>query len=119
MATRIFAIVMALVFVVFAVLQYNDPDPHIWIPIYLVVALLLILAMNGKVSSGVLFGVALVFLVGAIFMWPEHWEGLALKNGMKTRFIEEGRESLGLAMCFVTLVIYGLMIRNRKRVVIS
>lgn len=117
MATRIFAIVMALVFIVFAALQYNDPDPYIWIPIYLSVVLLLILGMNRKIGSGLLFGAALVFLIGAIYMWPEHWEGVALNNGMKTRFIEEGRESLGLAMCFVTLVVYGLIIRNRKRVV--
>ena len=117
MATRMFAIVMSLVFIVFAALQYNDPDPYIWIPIYLFVVLLLILAMNGKVGSGLLFGAALLFLVGAIYMWPEHWEGVALKNGMKTRFIEEGRESLGLAVCFVTLVISGLLIRNRKQAI--
>ncbi|WP_034256601.1 transmembrane 220 family protein [Adhaeribacter aquaticus] len=106
---KIFALIMAFVFVSFAALQYNDPDPYIWIPIYLYVAALSYLAFKGKIIKPLFMISALSFLVGAIFMWPEQWEGVALKNGMKTIFIEQGRESLGLSMCFVTLVIYLLL----------
>jgi Transmembrane family 220, helix len=112
MFARVFAIIMALVFVVFAVLQYNDPDPYLWIPIYLYAALLSVLFYRGKVSTLLLWVSAAAFLAGAIYLWPAHWEGVALKQGMKTMNIEHGRESLGLGMCFVTLVIYALTLRR-------
>ena len=114
MLLRLFAIVMALVFLVFAGLQYNDPDPYIWIPIYLYLVLLSVLVINRKVSQLVLFVSALAFLIGAFYLWPAHWEGVALKNGMKTINIEEGRESLGLALGCVTLLIYGLAVSRRR-----
>ena len=118
MLLRLFAIIMALVFLVFAGLQYNDPDPYIWIPIYLYLVLVSVLVMNRKANRMLLFISALAFLIGAIYLWPAHWEGVALKNGMKTVNIEEGRESLGLGMGFVTLLIYGLAV-SRRRVVNS
>ena len=117
MLLRLFAIVMALVFLVFAGLQYNDPDPYIWIPIYLYLVLLSVLVLNRSVSKVVLFVSALAFLIGSVYMWPAHWEGVALKNGMKTVNIEEGRESLGLAMGCVTLLIYGLAVSSRREVI--
>jgi hypothetical protein len=112
MIMRIFAILMAVVFVVFAVLQYNDPDPYLWIPIYLYAALLSVLYYRGRVSKALLLVSAAVFLAGAIYMWPSHWEGVELQNGMKTMNIEHGRESLGLVMVFVTLVVYALTLRR-------
>jgi len=117
MLIRLFAIVMALVFLVFAGLQYNDPDPYIWIPIYLYLVLVSILVLNRKISQVVLLVSALVFLIGSFYLWPAHWEGVALKNGMKTVNIEEGRESLGLAMGCITLLIYGLAFGRRRQVV--
>ena len=112
MIMRIFAILMAVVFVVFAALQYNDPDPYLWIPIYLYAALLSVLYYRGRVSKAFLRVSAVVFLAGAIYMWPEVWEGVELQNGMKTVNIELGRESLGLGLVFVTLVIYALTLRR-------
>jgi hypothetical protein len=112
MIMRIFAILMAVVFVVFAVLQYNDPDPYLWIPIYLYAALLSVLYYRGRVSRTLLLVSAALFLAGAIYMWPAVWEGVELQNGMKTANIEFGRESLGLGLIFVTLVIYALTLRR-------
>jgi len=42
---------------------------------------------------------------------------VALKNGMKTVNIEEGRESLGLGMGFATLLIYGFAVSRRREVI--
>lgn len=121
MAFRIFAILMALVFIYFAIVQYNDPDPYIWIPIYLFPAILSVLIASGKdkrsflLLTVILVG-ALLYFAGAIYQWPQHWEGVALKNGMKTINIEEGRESLGLGVTFITLFIYWLVIYFRTPV---
>lgn len=109
---RIFALVMALVFVVFAAVQYNDPDPAVWIPIYLYLTVLSVLFYRGQVPVWLIWVSALAYLAGALYMWPEHWEGVALQNGMKTIFIEQGRESLGLGIGFVTLVLYGLTLKR-------
>jgi hypothetical protein len=116
MIMRIFAIVMALVFVVFAALQFNDPDPYLWIPIYLYAALLSFLYYRRRLQAVLLWVSAAAFLAGAIYLWPAHWEGVALQHGMKTVNIEHGRESLGLGLCFLTLVIYGF---TQKRPVLT
>jgi hypothetical protein len=121
MAVRYFAIFMALVFLVFAVVQYNDPDPHIWIPIYLFPAILSVILWRIKDNRPVqllwvLLAAALLYFAGAIYQWPAEWEGVALKNGMKTINIEEGREALGLGVCFITLFIYWLVLHFRTPV---
>lgn len=114
MIMRIFALLMAAVFVVFAVLQYNDPDPIVWIPIYLYAALLSVWYYRGGVPNALLLVSAALYLAGAIYMWPAHWEGVQLQNGMKTMNIEHGRESLGLGMVVVTLVLFALVRRNPR-----
>lgn len=121
MPIRVFAIIMALVFIAFAVVQYNDPDPHIWIPIYLFPAILSGLMWWVKddrpnILLTVLLVASLIYFAGAIYQWPEQWEGVALKNGMKTINIEEGRESLGLGVVFTTLFIYWLVLHFRTPV---
>ena len=94
-------------FIGFAVVQYNDPDPYIWIPIYLFPANASALVFMGRqINPLVLLLAAAAYLVGAFFQWPAHWAGVALKNGMKTIDIEEGREALGLVICAVALLIY-------------
>ena len=36
------------IFILFAVVQYNDPDPYLWVPIYLFPAVLCFLAAREK-----------------------------------------------------------------------
>ena len=101
------ALLMVVMFLGFAAVQYNDPDPYIWIPIYLLPAIVSGLVFTGrKVSPLLLLLAAAAFLVAAYFQWPAHWAGVALKNGMKTIDIEEGREALGLVICAVVLLSY-------------
>ncbi|MGV3586879.1 MAG: transmembrane 220 family protein [Adhaeribacter sp.] len=121
MAIRVFAIIMALAFVASAVVQYNDPDPHLWIPIYLFPAILSVIVWRIKdqrpaLLMSVLLLASLFYFAGAIYQWPAHWEGVALRNGMKTVNIEEGRESLGLGLVFITLFIYWLVLHFRTPV---
>ena len=98
---------MAVMFIGFAVVQYNDPDPYIWVPIYLFPAVASGLVFTGRrVSPLVLLLAAFAFSMGALFQWPAHWAGVALKNGMKTVDVEEGREALGLIICAVSLLLY-------------
>lgn len=115
MVLRYFALFMALVFICFAGVQYNDPDPLIWIPIYLYAVVLSVLYFRNKGNKVLFLISAVIYLAGAIYMWPEQWEGVALQNGMKTVNIEEGRESLGLAVVFITFLVYGLNARISRK----
>jgi hypothetical protein len=45
---KIFNVVFCILFILFAAVQYNDPDPYIWIPIYLYAAVLCWLAFRNK-----------------------------------------------------------------------
>ena len=45
---KIFNVIMSVLFVVFAALQYNDPDPYLWMPIYLFAAVICWLASRKK-----------------------------------------------------------------------
>ncbi len=47
-------IVLLLIYVVFAILQWNDPDPYFWIFIYGLTALLFVLHLMGRQSRIVL-----------------------------------------------------------------
>jgi len=94
---KIGAIFWTLLFTLFAVFQFNDPDAMIWILIYGAAALLSILVYLEKVRRPVLWIALIAFLAGAGMHWPDTFEGILLKeDGSYTPAIEEARESLGL-----------------------
>ena len=45
---KVFNLIFVFIFIVFAALQYNDPDPYIWVPIYLYSAALCYLAAKKR-----------------------------------------------------------------------
>lgn len=112
---RVFAFLMVILFLGFAAVQYNDPDPYLWIPIYLFPAIVSAMIFTGRRVSPLLLVLgAVVFLVFSYFQWPAHWEGVALKNGMKDINIEEGREALGLIICAAVLLLYWVYLTRFK-----
>ena len=95
---KIGAIFWTLLFIVFGRYQTNDSDPMIWILIYVVAAVLSVLVFLDKENRLILWTALIAFSVGAVILWPNHYEGLTLENGY-TPAIEEARESLGLLIC--------------------
>jgi hypothetical protein len=59
-----FKIVLIILYVVFAAVQWNDPDPFLWIGIYGVTAVIILLTLLGW-HSKVIIGV--LILAGAIY----------------------------------------------------
>jgi hypothetical protein len=97
------------ILILFAGVQYNDPDPIIWIASYLYSAILIFQNVRLKIQSTQLYLVSIVYFLWAINVFPPQWEGVTLDTmGMKTINIELGRESLGLATAGVFLVLSGL-----------
>ncbi len=116
---RIFCLVMTVAFLYATAVQYNDPDPYYWMPIYLIPVAISLLIFFGRGNSlkPILLVLAVIYLAGTYYMWPAHWEGVALQHGMKTINIEEGRESLGLAVVGFTFVVYFLALNRHKRII--
>ncbi len=103
--TKIVALTLGIIFVSFVVVQYNDPDPQVWMPIYGLAAALCFWKAYAKPQLVVLLVLAVVYGIGAVLQWPPQWEGVWLNEiGMKTVNIELARESLGLVCCSLAFV---------------
>ncbi|MEZ0485173.1 transmembrane 220 family protein [Fibrella aquatica] len=114
--TKVLPLVFAIVFVLFAGVQYNDPDPQIWVPIYGFAAMACIMAY-ARIGQVWFFGLmALIYGVVAIYQWPPAFEGFVLNEmGMKTVNIELAREAGGLAICALAMGIMAFLVSKRKK----
>ncbi len=101
---KVIKIILALVFFSFAALQYNDPDPLLWMFIYGLVALLFLISAFGPLSKSLLIAciVGLVsyslFYLPGLVEWLTEGQAGELVEAMKAdkMYIEESREFLGL-----------------------
>lgn len=120
---KIFNIVFIFIFITFAALQYNDPDPYIWIPVYLYAAFLCSLALKNKYSPSLyivglniyaLYAIYLFFDKTGVLTWVEEHNAENLVQTMKATkpWIEETREFGGLFIVIIVLVVN--MVRLRK-----
>jgi len=101
-------------FALFAVVQYNDPDAVLWILIYGITAIWAGLAAFRPASfahSPVLiavFGVTLVAMVGgAIYDWPQ-----SIADWWDNEFVREG---LGLIIATVALLVVAYTLWRTRR----
>ena len=113
---KLFNITMGSLFVVFALLQYNDPDPYIWIPIYGVAALLSFMNAKGNfdkfshwgvLTACLIYGVSLVIKENGVLSWMNEHNSESLVESMKATkpWIENAREFGGLLIICLTNVI--------------
>lgn len=113
---KILNIVFCLMFVLFAGLQYNDPDPYVWMPIYLYSAVLCLLASRNRFYPKWYIAGILVYLAYAIYKFfdqngvedwftKHHAENLAETMKATKPWIEETREFFGLFICIGALAI--------------
>ena len=121
----VFNLICCLLFVFSAALQYNDPDPYIWIPIYMYGAILCWLAFRNKFyPRAYLVGIAvyIVYAVG-LFFWKNgvlDWvtkhnaEDIAATMKAEKPWIEETREFLGLVILIVVLIANYFYARRKK-----
>lgn len=107
---RITNIVLSILFLLFAIVQYNDPDPWVWIGIYSFMALISGLAAVNIYPSWILRGGILGCLIGLAILLPGFIDWLStgaesITQSMKAEkpHIELTREFLGLLICAITL----------------
>ncbi|WP_273567533.1 transmembrane 220 family protein [Maribacter halichondriae] len=92
-----------------AVLQYNDPDPMVWILIYLVAAIVSFVFALNKVRAIVPFLFGLMAILGCWYVFPEKFQGFDLEGG-DINNIEEGREAIGLLIIALVMFVYAYWI---------
>jgi hypothetical protein len=112
--------VLGALMVLFALVQYNDPDPYVWVPIYLVsgawaFAAAFRLRWFAARSAQVLLAATLVAYVGlTIFYWPQT-PGFWRKDVWWVD--EEAREGMGMMIALAVLLLASLSAltaRNRR-----
>jgi hypothetical protein len=123
---KIFNVIFIIIFVLSAALQYNDPDPYIWVPIYLYGAFLCYQAYQKKYVP-VLYIVGLVVYAGyavyllfdkqGVLSWANEHNAESITQSMKATkpWIEETREFGGLLLLIIPLVINMIWLRKNGR----
>ena len=110
------ALIFGVLFVLFAALQYNDPDPQIWIPIYGFGAAACFMAYAGIGKPWFFALMAVVYVIAAIYQWPPRFEGFLFSEvGMRSINIELAREAGGLAICAAVMVLLAVVMRQPVR----
>jgi len=124
---KVFNIFFCIVFILFAAVQYNDPDPYVWMPIYLYTAILCWLAFRNKYFPGAyLLGIAVYaayalykfFDQNGVWDWMTKHHATNIAGTMKAEqpWIEETREFFGLVILIVVLLIDYLHAKRKARV---
>jgi hypothetical protein len=123
---KVFNIFFCFVFIVFAALQYNDPDPYIWVPIYLYTAVLCWFAFRNKfypkaywfgIVVYALYAVYKIFDQNGLLDWIEVHQAENIAETMKAEkpWIEESREFFGLLILIGVLVIDLIYAKRKSR----
>jgi len=114
-------LVISLLFLSFAIMQWNDADAIFWIVMYIGVSGVAFLAFKGQHNLLVNAGFVALLLVSLISYIPDlmNWinDGMpSITSSMQASspHIELVRESLGLIISLVTMIFY-LFIAKRKR----
>jgi Transmembrane family 220, helix len=122
---KVFNIFFCIVFIVFAALQYNDPDPYVWVPIYLYTAVLCWLAAKERYfikayvwgfAVYALYAVYKVFDSNGLLDWIGKHNAANIAETMKAQqpWIEESREFFGLLILIAVLAI-NYFVAGKKR----
>jgi hypothetical protein len=107
---KIVNVVLALIFLLFAGWQYNDPDPYIWMPIYLFTAIVCGMAAYKNYATWITLGGLLVLSIYALTYIPAliEWIKLGMPSLVETMkaetpYIEKIRELGGLMIAIIVL----------------
>jgi hypothetical protein len=112
---------ISLLFILFALVQWNDPDALIWVGMYLLIAGIAFLGYMGKFYFWLNLGLTIVLLVFMIFYLPDigRWmdEGRpSITDSMQASspHIELIREFFGILISLVVMIFYNIVSQKKK-----
>lgn len=113
---------VALAFIAFAVLQYNDPDGWKWMIAYLLVAVVPLHKVFGKHWPSYTIGIAVATILGLIFnayqitSWIDAGKPAFIDyEPTDVQAVEDIREYLGICISAVVGVVYAVLDFRRDR----
>lgn len=123
---RVFNVIFCVLFIISAGLQYNDPDPYVWMPIYLYGAVLCYLAFRDRYYPKAYVAGIIIYLLYAGFLffdksgvisWMNEHDAENIAQTMKATkpWIEETREFFGLLILVCVLAIDWIYSKRRSR----
>lgn len=115
-------ILVIILFVLFAYWQFNDPDPYLWVTVYLGVSISALLTMiNRPVPIVPMIGMA-VCVAGLILLFPDFIKWVqggmpSITGSMKAEspHVELVREFLGFVIAGGVYYYYVQLMRRRKK----
>ncbi len=123
---KVFYIVLSLLFLLFAIVQFNDPDPWRWVSWYAFISVLLAMAAFKRFSTtatwfGIGFASAVLTALAPDFLqWIN--DGMpSIVTSMKAEspYIELVREMLGMLLSLITCIGLSLHHRFRRRATVG
>lgn len=106
---KVIGIVFGVLFIVSAALQYNDPDPLLWILIWGVAGSITLAITFKRIPSSISLVAGIAALIGFFYTYPDKFEGFEIGAG-DIKNIEEGREAFGLLI--IAIVLLGFALRG-------
>ncbi len=108
-------IFLAVLFTLFVVVQYNDPDPEVWMSIYGFAVICSLLVFFNKINKMILVVAIVFYAAGCFYLFPPSFEGVG--TSMKcTPNVELARESLGLLICSFAMLFLFFQVRRQDKV---
>jgi len=118
---KILNLILAGLFILFAVVQLNDPDPIFWTAVYGVMGAVSAFAAFKKFNIWVMLAVlaVLIFELFSLFPSISSWVNQGMPSIVKTMKTEEPhiefvREFLGLGICLIALLFHYFMFRRKS-----
>lgn len=119
---KLIKLILAVIFLLFAVLQYNDPDPVLWMVIYGYTAIVLLLPFNTKVMKKILLASILLgsvyscFFLPGVYQWITSGDLASITESMQVKktYIEETREFFGLVIAVLALTYHYFTLSKTK-----
>ena len=113
--------ILAILFALFAFWQMNDPDPWLWVSIYLFTALVFAAAVFKKYNVYIVYLGIAVCVIGIGLLFPEliRWINMGspdIAESMKTDkpYIEFVREFFGLVITLAALLFHYFSTFHKK-----
>lgn len=123
MLTKVISIILALLFVSFVSVQFDDPDPLLWVLIYTNMVVICAWSAFRSPHKYWIWITGVAYLIYAIFLFPGALDWFKSPDRsllfddlakMQYPYIEETREFLGLIISVLVLFWIGFRHHNKK-----
>ncbi len=124
---KIVNLFLTVLFILFAIFQWNDPDPVLWVLVYVFTALVCLQGYFGRgklyfVIVGIVTFTALAATKApGMINWLQAGEQSEIFGEMTTDrpYIEDTREFFGLLMALAAVVFNAFLLRKRNKITSS